>query len=197
MWLKRVSGGNLPLMDLQTAKVHLRILDDDSFDVEIDDLVLSVTAQLDVDDAGQGGLAFPLGLQVWGMFQAKFPAGQIDLPFSGIEKITSVKYWDTAGQQQTLAADQYILAGSGGARCLVPLSGVYWPSVADRPDAVEITFEAGHATMELVPNDIKRAAKLLIGHYFENHSEVVVGTVSVKIQAGVDSLLQRYRRYTN
>lgn len=196
MWLERVSGGDQPIMDLAEAKVHLRILDEVAFDDEINDAVKAATAYLDVDDAGQGGLSFPLGRQRWDMFQSNFPACHIDLPFDRVSSVVSVKYWDQSGVEQTLTADKYALVGNGSARFLTPSSGNSWPAVADRPDAVKVTFEAGHATMDTIPSDVRRAAKFLLGHYYENHSAVVVGTVSVQVQLGVDRLVSRYRRYT-
>lgn len=128
------------------------------------------------------------------MFQSKFN-GEIKLPFDVTRRVVSVKYWDASNSEVTLDAASYNFYGRGAGRYIGPVSGSLWPSVYDRPDAVKIEFEAGHENVGLIPKNVVQAGKLLLGHYFENRSAVVVGAVSKELELGVGKLVGRYIRY--
>jgi hypothetical protein len=44
-----------------------------------------------------------------------------------------------------------------------------------------------------VPDDIKQAVLLTIGHFFENRETVVVGTVVYQLPWGTEPLLRQHR----
>ena len=59
MWLERISGGGVDLIDLQDAKDYLRLLGDET-DTEVAAAISASSDFLDVDEDGFGGLGFPL-----------------------------------------------------------------------------------------------------------------------------------------
>ena len=63
-----------------------------------------------------------------------------------VASITSVKYTDLAGAEQTLAGSAYALSLYGDSRRLAPTFGNTWPSTRDVPDAVRVRFVAGYTT---------------------------------------------------
>ena len=196
MWLERTAGGDVDLLDLADAKAHVRILDNDS-DVELGAAIKAATRFLDVDEDGFGGLGFPLISQTWLMKGKSFGGSRsIALPFGRVSEIASIKYYDAANVLQTIDAAEYHLAAEGRRFVVVAASGKSWPSVYDRPDAVQITFEAGYENAASAPDDIKAAARLLVGHFFENRNAATEGVVTREIELGVDRLTGRYRRFS-
>jgi len=127
-----------------------------------------------------------------------FPSdGIISLPRSPLVSITSVKYYDTSGDQQTFSSDDYDLdlVSAPGRIGLSPSSS--WPSIqSGRIAPIEIIFVAGYGVnATVVPESIKTAIKLLCGHLYENREdsrmEDVFGTNSYALTAA-RSLLGPY-----
>jgi len=82
-----------------------------------------------------------------------------------VASITSVKYLDTDGAEQTLNASVYELnADLDGLRLKV---GQVWPALYAREDAVRVVFAT---TTPVVPFQVKAAMLLLVGTLYENRS---------------------------
>ncbi|MGK7653154.1 head-tail connector protein [Roseovarius sp. B08] len=195
MWLERASGATQRLIDLADAKAYLRVLDDDGdFDAEIERAIDAASTFLNVDDDGFGGLGFPIVAESWIVRDRGFTSDVLSLPFQRVTAVDSVEYTDAQGVAQTMPAEDYVLTKRGRRFCLVPMPGKYWPGVGTAPDAVRITFTAGFADVGAVPDDIKAAARLLIGHFYENRLAVGDAAMSREIALGVDRLTARYRR---
>lgn len=85
-----------------------------------------------------------------------FPADHIDLILPGAQSITSIKYLDTSGTEQTLDAGVYALdADSTPNRALLKY-GQQWPETQDVPNAVRIRYVVGYgASSASVPQNIR------------------------------------------
>lgn len=193
MWLTQLAGSVATVIDRADAKLHLRLLENDN-DTEVDGAIAAAHAYLDVDQDGFGGLGFPLISQSWSMKCADFGGNSLSLPFTRVTAIDAIDYIDADGAAGTIPPGNYMLTKKGRTPCVALLPGKSWPSVAARPDAVDIQFTAGFANAAAVPSDIKAAARFLVGHFFENRRAVIEG-VSCEIQIGVDRLTARYRRF--
>lgn len=90
-----------------------------------------------------------------------FPAsdGGFDIPLSPVTAITSIKYTDTAGAEQTLDPSKYALNTYGLSRRVTLTYGNSWPSTQDVDGAVRVRFACGHATAN-VPKCVKSAMLL-------------------------------------
>ncbi|GAA5124654.1 hypothetical protein JIN84_12955 [Luteolibacter yonseiensis] len=85
--------------------------------------------------------------------------------------VSAVKYYAAgATTLSTLPAEEYLVI-TGAEPGMVKFTGSL-PSVADRPDAVQIEFTAGYADEAAAPNLLKHAIKLLVGHLYENRLPV-------------------------
>lgn len=99
---------------------------------------------------------------VWDLYLDEFPAeddendGAIDTP-GPLVSITSVKYLDAAGAEQTLATSYYkAVTSHNPLRGLIALRyGQSWPSTYDEADAVYTRIVAGYASANAVPASIK------------------------------------------
>ena len=86
--------------------------------------------------------------------------------------VSSIKYLDTDGASQTLAASQYLVAAQGIYARIVPAKGVSWPSLygVAQYTAVTITHTCGHATQSAVPYLVRQAIKDYCDGVYNNRS---------------------------
>ncbi len=108
--------------------------------------------------------------QTWDLFLDRFPreSGQIFLPFGPWQSITSISYVDVSGTTQTLASTVYGLDSYDiSAPRLYLKYAQYWPVERMIQNAVTIRHVCGYAT---IPENIKLAIKLIVGHYYETRS---------------------------
>ena len=103
--------------------------------------------------------------------------------------VLSVKYIDSNGDQQTIDPAKYVVETNSIVGSIYPAFGEQWPTTRHQKKAVEITFTCGFASRAKVPDTIKSAMKLLINHWHENRSAVIIGTISSTTPLGVDQLL--------
>lgn len=120
----------------------------------------------------------------------------VSLPMPPLQDVTAITYLDAAGATQTWAAGQYVVDAPAGPRCLegrfYPALDCDYPDTAARRDAVTVAFDAGYGTAADVPQAIKQALLLLVGHYYENREASVVGAGSFTVATlpmAVDALL--------
>lgn len=141
------------------------------------------------------------------------------LPLFPVISIESVNYTDTAGAEQTVAAENYSLRNDDLGAYIEFISTFSFPSLnaagaavsveyvvgyADTPavDAVEADpeadppIEAVEAVPRLsnVPAAIKQAIMLLVRQWFDTPSAVNVGTIVSPMPFAVDALLAPFRR---
>jgi uncharacterized phiE125 gp8 family phage protein len=172
---------------LAEAKAHCRVnhSDEDSF---ITSLISAATEYFDGID---GVLGRALVTQSWRQDYNGFD-DVIRLPLSPVASITSVTYYDADNTQQTLANTVYELKTDSDGPYLALKIDQSWPSVYNREPSVSVTFVAGTATAS-VPNRIKNAIKLLVGHWYDNRSAATEKPMS-DIPFGVTVLVGNYRR---
>lgn len=70
----------------------------------------------------------------------------IDLPRPPVSSVTSIKYTDAAGVEQTLSASAYSLSPYELSNRVSLAYGLTWPTTQDVADAVRIRFVAGTAS---------------------------------------------------
>lgn len=200
MWLERVSGDTVALIDLEDAKNHLRIIspegEDPELDAELERAIAAASTFLDVDEDGFGGLGFPLVGQQWSIKMACFVDSVLNLPFARVRSVDAVTFKALNGNTETVPATDYVLVKSGRRYAVELLPRRTRTLVADRPDAVTLTFSAGWSDVSNVPEDIKAAARLLIGHFYENRQAEIEGAVTSEIEIGVERLTRRYQAWS-
>lgn len=133
----------------------------------------------------------------WTLTLDRFPSsvGVIHLPRPPLSSITSITYLDSAGDLQTLDAADYIFDdGTDPHRARVtPAYGETWPSTQWRINAVTIVYVAGYGAAAAVPDGLKAAIYMLVGHWFDMPEPVVIGATASEVPKTVDTLLWQYR----
>lgn len=163
------SPTDLPF-DLTTAKAHLRVTD--SADDTLITALITVAVQRVEEWANVRFMT-----QTWDVLFDEFPeCDYIQLPLWPIASVTHLKYYDIDGVLQTLSSADYILSGERRPPqiTLAPTVGG-WPSIqSNRIDAVQLRVVAGRGIADVakVPQNMIHAAKLVLGHLYENREDM-------------------------
>lgn len=122
-------------------------------------------------------------------------AREMFLPRFPLRSVTSVKYLDSTGTEQTVATSVYdVDTFTVPGRITLGYSQT-WPTPRVVTHAVRITFVAGYGTNGSdIPEDIRHAMLLLIGAWHENREPVIVGASVSALPApvSVTALLAPY-----
>ena len=118
------------------------------------------TARATAEDYMARGIltqTWKLTLETW--------ADRIWLPMAApLQSVTSVKYYDPAGVQQTLATTVYAVDTVSRPGRIVRGVNQAWPAL--QPDrlmgAVEITYVVGWTTLALIPERIKQGCRMFV-----------------------------------
>lgn len=171
------------------AKAHLRVTTSDD-DTYISTLIIA--ARRHVETITRRALIN----QTWDYFLDCFPGSdKIVIPLPRLSSVTTVKYTDKDNVQNTLTASKYIVDTNNEPGQIVLAYGESWPSFTPRPvNAVEVRFVAGYGSSAAsVPEGIKQAMLLLIGHWFENRESINIGNIVTEIPETTNALLWPYR----
>jgi len=108
--------------------------------------------------------------------------------------VVSIKYIDTDGNEQTVDDSTYTVDTFRTLGRVVLNSGESWPAVKDVINSVRIQWTAGYGPKAAnVPEDIKAAITLTIGHLYEHREDVIVGTIANTLPEGALALLWPHR----
>ena len=160
------SGPATEPVTLAEAKIHLHYDATDQND-RIEALIKAARSSCEVETNRA------MITQTWVLQLERFPSSVIDIPLPPLQSITSIAYVDSNGDSQTIDSDNYQLDTVSEPGRIAPASGCSWPSTnSDYLAAVTITFVAGWTEAANVPDEIKQAIYLFVGHWFDNLSEV-------------------------
>lgn len=185
--VRTVAPADLPVT-LEDMKSYCVVMHDD------DDAVLMAMQAAAVShlDGWSGILGRCIVTQTWAQDFTGF-CTPMRLPLGPVASIDSIVYFDTAGDQQTLSSDVYVLRADALGGYVDLKVGQAWPATQGRPDAVTVTFVAGSAPAD-VPAAIKAAISMLVAHWYRHREAVAEGSVA-KIPFGVDAMLAPHKRW--
>lgn len=108
-----------------------------------------------------------------------------------VTALTTVKYIDSDGVEQTLSSTVYEQTGDSDAPMLRLKINQSWPAIYGQDDAVRVRFTAGVAPAN-VPYLVKAAMLLMIGSLYENRQDVS-DKQTFHMPRAAESLLFPYR----
>lgn len=121
-------------------------------------------------------------------------SGTFVVPVNPLQSVTSIKYYDSNGTQQTVTSTNYRVNTQVEPGRIEPISGYSWPGTDDREYPVEVKFVAGYGSVaESTPMPIRQAIKMLAGHWYQNREGVLTGTISKELEFAVTHLIAPYR----
>lgn len=183
-----VAAPTIEPVTLAEAKAHLRVTAT-AEDALIDSYIATARQHLD-GQYGWMGRAFCS--QTWDYKLDAFPS-VIHPPLAPVQSVTSIKYLDTAGAEQTLATTEYRADLASEPARITEAYGKTWPSTYDVTHAVTARIIAGWTTVALVPEPIKLAVKLLVAHWYANREAFLEGAVAKDVDAALARLLMPLR----
>lgn len=142
--------------------------------------------------------------QVWDLKWDEFPEvpGALDqqgqrtlaLTFPPIISVGSVSYVDSDGITQVWSAADYQVVLHGGQTPrpgeVLPAFGKAWPTARQQPLAVIVRCTCGYGALGSdVPGPILSAMRLLVTHMYEVRTAEIVGTITKKLDVGLDAIL--------
>lgn len=156
-------------------------------------LIAAATSHL---DGWKGILGRCLCEQTWRQDFDEF-CGKLRLRLGPVISITSVKYDDADGAEQTVSANDYTLRSDDDGFYIQFDDGFSNPTTSGLPACLRAAYLAGYPTSTGAwtgPEDIKQAIFLLVRHWFDNPSAVVVGVTAQTVPMTVEALLSKYRK---
>lgn len=114
------------------------------------------------------------------------------LPEAPVSSVTKIAYVDTAGATQTLDTSVYELRPDGLEPSIALKYGQQWPAI-QLGSRITVTAVVGYGD---APEAVKHAMLMLIGAWYENREQVLVGVsgADLPMSASVDALLCNFRR---
>lgn len=165
------------------AKLHCRV-EHTADDTLIDGLI--VASRQVVETLCRRALV----TQTHDLFLGYWPhTGSVEIPNPPLVSVTTVKYYDGDGTLTTISSSDYLVsAGTPGS--VTTASGSSWPEPQVRPDAIAIRYVAGYGAASAVPQCLKQAVLLLVGHFYENREAVAAATTFGEVPMAVDALIR-------
>lgn len=147
--------------------------------------------------AAEHELGRKLITQTWEAVFDAFPSFGIELGAPRVLSIVSIKYVDTTGAEQTLAAENYLLDADTLPGWALPLAGTSWPDTADAANVVTVRFTCGYGPAATdVPANVRQWMLMHIGTAYKNRESMVHGVSVAEIpNRYVDSLLDGERTW--
>ena len=181
--LTEITSPTVEPLGVSDLRTHLRI-DDGDDDAYLDALITVARKTLEQAHWTQFCTA------TWDQYFDAF-GDPMTLRRPPVGTVASVKYTDTDGDEQTVAAtvwEQGLINNVGVVRLAYNQT---WPSgVRDHPDSVVVRFTAGYGGAAAVPEDVRHAMKLFCGHLYENRERIITGTTVAKVPFAVEHLMQ-------
>ncbi|MGD9644058.1 MAG: head-tail connector protein [Elusimicrobiales bacterium] len=175
-------------VSLAEAKNHLRV------DVADDDGLISalIAAAREYCEAFQNRAYVT---QTWQLWLDAWPEGnEIRIPRPPLQAVNAIKYYGADGAEYTLAPADYLVDTQSEPGRLVLAPGRGWPSVTLRPaSAVCVEFVAGYGAPNKVPQRVKQAILLLVGHWYDTREIAAVGRLVNEVPFTVNALLWQER----
>jgi uncharacterized phiE125 gp8 family phage protein len=117
----------------------------------------------------------------------------IYLPCPPVSSITSVKYIDTDGTEQTVSTSDYVLDDYPLVPFIREAYDSTWPTPRDEPNAVRVRYVAGYgANATDVPQLIREAIMLIVGHWMNFQPQSENGLTIARVPYAVQDMLSQY-----
>ena len=171
------------------AKEHLRV--DESADDDLIDLLITAVRERFENDTSRA-----LSTQTWEMYLDEFPdsySAGIVLAKAPVQSITSIKYIDDDGDEQTWDSSKYRVDLKSTPPRITPAYDESWPSARCVTNAITIKFVAGYGDAADIPENINQALKTLMGHWYENRETIIIGTSAAPVPQTYDWLMAPHR----
>ena len=152
--LKRTTEPAIEPVTVSELKDHLRI--SDSVDDARLETLIAVAREVVEIDARRSLIS-----QTWTLECDNWPPLYLELPMPPLASVTSIKYVDTGGTQQTWSSAEYEVDTSSEPGIVRLAYGQSFPDIRGDERGIEVIYVAGYGTTaSSVPDMLKHAIKL-------------------------------------
>lgn len=179
--------GVITAISIEEARQQCRLYGETSHDADLLRLIDVVSAQFEQHT----GIA--LINQTMVLTLDGFTDRDIDLQVYPVSSVTSIVYDNEVNAATTMSASDYY-ASLGGMTPYVRAVNYYWPTTyANKPGSVRITMQAGYASPDAVPANIKQALLIHLYDLWNNPGDQITGTI-VASSGAYKAIADKYRR---
>jgi uncharacterized phiE125 gp8 family phage protein len=172
--IKRTADSSTEPVSLAQAKEHLRVVDLTDDDTYITALITQArhTVEKATRRALWTGQTWQAGYINFGSFSTV--RGRLSIPKPPLASVSSVAYYDSNNTLQTVSGSDYVVDDSGSDRAIIGFKSSFsLPTLScDYAAPVRVTFTAGYADADAMPDGLIGAMKYLIQHFYDNRSPV-------------------------
>jgi len=188
MQARLVTPPTLKPISVAALKTHLRI--DSADEDEYLAALIDVATQFVEERAWRALLTQTreIALDAW-------PCGrEVELPFSPIQSVESVKYTTTLGDEVVVALENFVLNAVCEPGRLVLQRGASWP-VAElaATGGVRVQYICGWDAADKIPPALVHAVRIMCGHLYENREVTITGTTITQVPEGINALISPFR----
>lgn len=186
MPLRRITDAGSEPLTLDEAKLHLRVTGSTE-DTLITALIKA--ARTTCEERLQRSLL----TTTWELTLDEFPEA-IPLRRPRVQSVTSVKYVDVDGVEQTLDPAAYQVDDKSEPGWVVPAYGYSWPQTRQQVNAVAVRYTTGYGNNASdVPQPLRQWMLLMVGAMYENReAEVIAAGISATPLKFAEHLLDTY-----
>lgn len=182
-----------PALTIQEMQAFGYVVEPDQFGV-LGDCIDAATKVVEGDTGRQ------LLTATYDVHWRRFPGvwGELVLPRVPVTSVTSVKYYDTAGTQQTLSSSLYTVNdGSANASAyIIPAFNEQWPATRGHDRDVTVRFVCGYGDREDIPKQVKlQVAILAMGLFRERMPQACGATSGPSMAFQVLSQFNRHQEF--
>lgn len=182
--LKQTSAPSREPLDREEVKAHLRITSGDE-DTYLDRLITAARQYVEEYTGRQ------LITATWKETRWRFPCWEWIADRPDLISVSSVVYTASDGTSTTMPSTDYTVSTNQHRGIVTPAYGTSWPAARYQIDSVALTYTSGYgSTPASVPQAIRQAMLLLIGHWYENRE--ATGSISKELEFSVGALLGPY-----
>jgi uncharacterized phiE125 gp8 family phage protein len=117
----------------------------------------------------------------WDVYFDSFPEVLL-IPYPPVQSVTTIKYLDSDGVQQTLSDTLYDEDLASQPARITPAYNESWPSIRTANNAVVVRCISGYGDAATdVPEQLRHAVALLVAHLYNVREPVTVGAVAHEI----------------
>jgi len=191
-----VTASSAEPLDLEEAKIHLRL--GVGQNEEEDDLIMGlIRSSREKAESITGLKIMP---QTWYAYFDEFPVGDdLYLPLSPLRSVPSsgVYYTNSTDGSTTFASTKWDYDANSVPSRVVLGYNYDWPSNSlHTRNPIRIECVCGYAGTTSVPDSIKSAMKLMVGHWHENREDSITGVHAINsIPLGSRQLLDPYKSF--
>lgn len=177
-------------VSVEEAKRHLRV----------DDAAEDLTIAAQIVAAREYAEAYTGRQLVTARFRARFDEvptggrpGVVALPFPPLVSVEAVRYVPADGSPEATVPPGRLRVDTESEPGRVFLVDGFPAVDTSLPGSFAVEFTAGYGEPDAVPQAIRAAILLHVGHLFLNREAVVTGTIATALPMAIESLLGPYR----